>query len=218
MQNLTEVQVISLLVKMADDFDRVGNYDLAYKADQTIKSFSSRPKAPLKKLDDDVKKNLIVFVHDADQSISKSIKGLKELFRRLRYFDLAGSVKDTGLDKLVREMEKIQHGLGGAKNKLYELMIGRKPSVQALNDFLGTQETVDEQNALDFFARQSDTEEDTDLEPEEDGKDIEESEEDIEGEDLEDLENDEEKEDLTDEMEEELENFLAGLEDEETHE
>lgn len=193
----TEEDIRELLVKMADDFDMSGDHELAVQVDGTLKSFSARPKAPLKQLDDDVKKNLIVFVHDADQSTSKSIKGLKELFRRLRYFDLAGSVKDTGLDKLVKDMEKTQCGLGGAKSKLYEMMMGKKPSVQALNDFVGSTDEVDDQSSLDFFDRH--TEKDEEEEPQEEG--------------IEDI--DEEEEELTDELEAELESFLASLDEDE---
>lgn len=195
MQN-TEAEVRALLVKMADDFDRSGNHDLASQIDSTLKSFSARPKAPLKQLDDDVKKNLIVFVHDADQSTAKSIKGLKELFRRLRYFDLAGSAKNTGLDKLVKDMEKTQCGLGGAKSKLYEMMMGKKPSVQALDDYLGVGSETDDQGALDFFEKHTEKDDDPELEDTEE-------------------EIDEEEEELTSELEEELESFLASLYDEE---
>jgi len=169
MQN-TEAEVRALLVKMADDFDRSGNHNLASEVDSTLKSFSARPKAPLKKLEDDIKKNLIIFVHDADQSTSKSINGLKELFRRLRYFDLADSIKEIGLDRVVRDMEKTQGCLGGAKSRLYEMMMGRKPSAQALDDFLNVPgDDANEQGALDFFDRHM-AKEDVDLKDEEDSE------------------------------------------------
>jgi hypothetical protein len=151
----TEADIRSLLVKMADNFDQTGNYDLAQEVDRTLKSFSARPKAPLKKLDDDVKKNLIVFIHDADQNNAKSIKGLNELFRRLRYFNFADTSKELGLDKVVKEMEKTQDCLDGAKKRFYEIMHGRKPSKQNLKElFEDIDEESDEQGALDFFDEQ----------------------------------------------------------------
>jgi len=208
MDKLTEAQVISKLVKMADDFDRTGQHALAAEVDRTLKSFSARPKAPLKQLGDDVKKNLIIFVHDADQSTGKSVKGLKELFRRLRYFDLADAVKDLGLDRTVRDMEKTQGGLCEAKKRLYEMMMGRKPSAQALDDFLGVSGGAGEQGALDFFESQSpiDDEDELSMDPDEEEEEIDEE---IEEED---------EEDLSDELEEELEEFLAGLDEEEDEE
>lgn len=212
MQNLTEAQVTSLLVKMADDFDRVGNHDLASEVDHMLKSFSARPRAPLKKLDDDIKKNLIVFIHDADQNNTKSIKGLKELFRRLRYFNFSDISKDLGLDRVVREMEKTQECLNGAKKRFYEIMHGRKPSKQNLIElFKDFSEDAEAQGALDFFNEQLEKEA-PDNEPElEDDEDLEDPEDDEE--DLEDLEDDDEE--LTDEMEDELEEFLASLEGDE---
>lgn len=153
----TESQILSLLVKMADDFDRAGEHDLASEVDDTITSRAARFKAPLKQLDDDIKNNLIIFIHDADQNTSNSVKGLRELFRRLRYFDLMDSIKELGLDKVVKEMEKTQGCLDGAKKKFYELMHGKKPSKQDLTD-LFEQLTGKEDNAegpLDFFEQQA---------------------------------------------------------------
>ena len=107
-------ELIALLVKMADKFDREGDFDLASDVDQTLLSMSARPRAPLKGLDDDVKKNLIIFLHDSDKNMGSSIKGLKEFFRRLRYFDIADHIKEMGLDRIVRDMEKTRGGIGAA--------------------------------------------------------------------------------------------------------
>jgi len=210
MREPTEAEVRAALVKMADEFDQEGKFDLASEIDRTLMSFSARPKAPLKKLDDKVKKNLIVFVHDADQNNSKSIKGLNELFRRLRYFDFADSAKDLGLDKIVKDMEKTQEGLEAAKRRFFELMHGKKPSKKDLEDMF--KEIVDAarqddgQNTLDFFEANSDDGWDQDAEdsaidkeiPAEEMLDIPEGEEEIS------------EEEMSEEMMEELEKFLEA--------
>jgi len=197
----TEAEVRAKLVKMADTFDQAGLHDLASEVDRTLKSLSARPKAPLKKLDDDVKKNLIVFVHDADQNTSKSIEGLNELFRRMRYFDFGDAARDLGLDKAVKDMEKTRCSLEEAKKKFYEMMHGKKPSKKDLEELFESLvegiEEAKEQNALDFFDEQ--------LKKEQEDVEEEEPEEDV----------DEEEEELTEEMEDELEEFLAELEEEE---
>lgn len=156
MKNVTEDQVISLLVKMADSFDHDGDHSLASEVDNTIKSFSSRPKAPLKNLDDDVKKNLIIFIHDADQSNGKAIECLNELFRRLRYFDFADTAKDLGLEKVIKTLEGTRGGLGDAKKKFYEMVHGKRPSKTDLEELFSNivkdkEEDKNEQNAIDFF-------------------------------------------------------------------
>lgn len=208
MKNLTEAEVYSLLVKMADQFDQQGNHALASAVDDTLKSFSARPKAPLKKLDDDVKKNLIVFIHDADRNTSKSMKGLTELFRRLRYFDLADSVKDLGLDKTVKELEKTQECLDGAKKKFFELMHGKKPSKQDLDALFKDLDKAEDQSALDFFDQHAE-----DGAEQDSLDDVGMDEDELLGSFLagpggvKDL--DEDEEELSDEMSDELERFLA---------
>lgn len=230
MRDLTEAEVRAALVKMADEFDQSGQHDLAAEIDTTLKSFSARPKAPLKKLDDKVKKNLIVFVHDADQNNAKSIKGLNELFRRLRYFNFSDSAKDLGLERVVKDMEKTQEGLEVAKKRFFELMHGKKPSKKDLDEMFD--EIVEEaqkddgQNTLDFFGANSDDEfsefntedqadEDFDPTPEKDLIGMDEEEEllgsfEVGPEGVKDLD---EEEEISEEMEEELEKFLEGLED-----
>lgn len=229
----TEADVRSLLVKMADKYDQAGQHDLAAEIDRALKSLSARPKAPLKKLDDDIKKNLIVFIHDADQNNSKSIKGLNELFRRLRYFNFADTSKELGLDKVVKDMEKTQECLDGAKKRFYEVMHGRKPSRQNLKElFEGLSEDAEEQGALDFFDEQlkkeapedeselesPEDEDEQELESPEDEPELEVPEDDSELEDQEDeldLDGEDDEEELDEEMEKELEEFLASLDEHE---
>jgi len=203
---MRETEVRAKLVKMADDFDQAGLHDLAAEVDRTLKSLSARPKAPLKKLDDDIKKNLIVFVHDADKNTSKSIKGLNELFRRMRYFDFSDAAKDLGLDRAVKDMEKTRGSLEEAKRKFYEMMHGKKPSKKDLEELFdslvdGIEESK-EQPALDFFDDQLRREE---PEPE---KELEEDTEEPVEEDV-----DEEEEEISEEMEKELDAFLSELEE-----
>jgi len=146
-------ELIKMLVKMADKFDREGRFDLAEDIDRTLQSYSARPKAPLKKLDDDVKKNLIVFLHDADKGVGSSIEGLNEFFRRLRYFDVADQIKEMGLDKVVKDMEKTKGCLGDSVKKFYEITNGKRPSQKDL-DGLFNDDGATEQSALDFFDSQ----------------------------------------------------------------
>jgi hypothetical protein len=201
MASVVENKIRSVLVKMADEFDQERKFDLASEVDRALKSFSARPKAPLKKLDDKVKKNLIIFVHDADQNNSKSIKSLNELFRRLRYFDFSDSAKDLGLDKIVKDMEKTQEGLESAKKRFFELMHGKKPSKKDLeemfNNIVDAVKHDEGQNTLDFFDANSDDEKAIDAEDSNDECD---STEEVE---------------MSDEMEEELEKFLEGIEEDE---
>lgn len=207
MQSASEINTISLLIKMADKFDQEGNHNLAQEVDSVLETFAARPRAPLKQLDDDIKKNLIIFVHDADLNNAKSIRGLNELFRRLRYFDFADSARELGLDKVVKEMEKTQGGLSEAKKRFYELMHGKKPSRKDLEDlFKEVAEEVEEQSALDFFDQHADDEYVSSPEPE------------LEDECDEIDKKEETEEELSKEMEAELEKFLSELEDNEGEE
>ena len=198
-------ELIALLVKMADKFDREGNFDLASDVDQTLLSMSARPKAPLKSLDDDVKKNLIIFLHDSDKNMGSSIKGLKEFFRRLRYFDIAGHIKEMGLDRIVKDMEKTRGGLGAALKQFYERTHGKKPSQKDIDGLSGDEGEI-EQSSLDFFDTQMAKDK------EDDDKELKELEEDIEEEDI-DIECGEELED--EELEELFEGFWSELEEDE---
>jgi len=71
-------ELAALLVKMADKCDSEGDFETASEIDQALQSFATRPKAPLKNLDDSVKKNLIIFIGKADKNIKDSIDGLNE--------------------------------------------------------------------------------------------------------------------------------------------
>jgi hypothetical protein len=154
--------MINNLIKMADKFDQEGKYEMAEKIDSALKNLvkkdAARPKAPLKGLKDDVKKNLVLFIIDADKNMSSGIGRLKELFRRLRYFDLDDSVRDLCLDKVVKEMEKTQSCLDSAKKSFYTLVFGKTPSRDELEELAKTlkndkNDEDDGQSALDFFGQ-----------------------------------------------------------------
>lgn len=118
-------KIISELVTLADDFDQSGQFNMAAKVDDTIKSFArGRPKAPLKGLDDDVKESLITFLHNAGKRLKASQGDLQELFRRLRYFDQAESIKPLGLEKALKDMGDTQACIDTAKEKLYGMTFG----------------------------------------------------------------------------------------------
>jgi hypothetical protein len=93
------------LVNLADKFDREGKADLADAVDSLL-STAARPKAPLKSLDDDVKKDLLKFIHKVKENLEDSMEALQEFFRRLRYFDIGDTVKDLKLDKALKELSK----------------------------------------------------------------------------------------------------------------
>lgn len=145
------------LIRMADKFDREGKFDLAEAVDSAIAAKkAARPAVPLKNLNDDVKKNLIVFLVDAEDSVKKSNKGLNELFRRMRYFDIGDSIKDLGLDKVVKDMSKTQECLDNAKKDFYVMTFGKKPSREDLDALMkelrGDMKDKDESDmAMDFF-------------------------------------------------------------------
>jgi hypothetical protein len=193
MDQEAKATLMTKLVKIADKLDREGKFELAARADEAIANLHSdltivadgtvglgdpnpkhklnvveaaRPKAPLKNLKDDVKKNLVLFVIDADKNLSKGVGGLKELFRRLRYFDLADTVKDIGLDRVVKEMEKTQNCLDTAKRDLYTVTFGKRPSEKDLEELIkeltddNADNNDDGQSALDFFDSQSSDDED----------------------------------------------------------
>lgn len=214
----TEAEIRAELVKMADQLDQEGLHDLAGEIDHSLITLSSRPSAPLKKLDDDIKKNLIIFVHDADRNTEKSIKGLNELFRRMRYFDFSDAVKDLGLDRTVKDMERTRGSLEEAKKRFYEMMHGKKPSKKDLEDLFNSlvesieeaSEEPEEQNALDFFEEQLGKEEKDSDRREREGFDEEDDDEETEDEDL--------NEEDDDDLDEELAEFLASLHDEEEEE
>lgn len=148
---LTKNEALATLVKLADKFDNTEREDIADAIDDTLASFASRVRAPLKNLDDELKKGLLIFITDADANTTKSKKGLEELLRRMRYFDLADNIKDLGIDKIIKQMDGTAGYLGDVKRRLYELMHGKKPSASDLEGL--TKEKVEEQNAADFFEK-----------------------------------------------------------------
>lgn len=161
-------EIRATLVKMADKFDQQGKFDLAEKIDSTLTSEAARPKAPLKSMNDDLKKSLIVFLLDADKGMQSGVSGLNELFRRMRYFDISDSIKDLGLDRVVKDMQKTQECLDGAKKDFYTMTFGKRPSKADLDKLLeelsGKKDDADDgQQALDFFNAQTDDAEDKDM-------------------------------------------------------
>lgn len=151
-----DLKRISKLIQLADKFDQEGKFDMALAVDKVLKSKAARTKPPLKGLKDDVKKSLIVFLLDAEESNQKSCKGLGELFRRMRYFDISDSIKELGLDKVLKEMQKTQDCLDTAKKDFYTMTFGKKPSRADLSNLLeqlGKEKAKldDGQEALDFF-------------------------------------------------------------------
>lgn len=147
---------INALIRLADKFDQEKKFELAEAVDRVLKSKAARPKAPLKGLNDDVKKSLIVFLVDAEDAMHKGCKGLGELSRRMRYFDISDAIKELGLDKVIKDMEKTQECLDSAKKDFYTMTFGKRPSkadFERLREELGKKEDDADDNevALDFF-------------------------------------------------------------------
>jgi len=134
------------LVRLADKFDQEGKAELADAVDNLL-STAARPKAPLKSLDDDVKKDLLKFIHRVKENIEDSMEALEEFFRRLRYFDIGDTVKDLKLDKALKELTKTNECIDAASKSMYALTHGKHPSKADL-----------EQMAEDFGSKKSDTE------------------------------------------------------------
>ena len=200
-----------VLVKLADKLDQEGKFDLATTVDNVILSTAARNKAPLKDLDEDIKKDLLKFLHTVGKNIKDSMEALNEFFRRLRYFDINDSIKEMGLDKALKEMEKTHSCIDNAGKSMYTMAYGKKPSksdiAQMAEDFGFAGDEKD--SPLQFFERQT-------------NNDIPENEEDIE--DIEEpfnqeLEPEEESHvDTESDSEEELEYFWKDDEDDEESE
>lgn len=147
---------INALIRLADKLDQEKKFELAEAIDNMLKSKAARPKAPLKGLNDDVKKSLIVFLVDAEDAMNNGCKGLGELSRRMRYFDIADAIKELGLDKVIKDMEKTQECLDSAKKDFYTMTFGKRPSkadFEKLRKELGKDEVESDESqaALDFF-------------------------------------------------------------------
>ena len=67
-----------VLVKLADKFDQEGKHELANAVDGLLTT-AARPKAPLKSLDEDVKKRLIKVYSQC----TEKFKRLNECIRRI---------------------------------------------------------------------------------------------------------------------------------------
>jgi len=148
---------INALIRLADKLDQEKKFDLAGAVDGVLRSKAARPKAPLKGLNDDVKKSLIVFLVDAEDAMHNGCKGLGELSRRMRYFDIADAIKELGLDKVIKDMERTQECLDSAKKDFYTMTFGKRPSksdFEKLRKDLGKDEANDDESqaALDFFS------------------------------------------------------------------
>lgn len=146
------------LVKLSDKFDSEGKHDLASAIDKVLRATAAgRPRAPLKNLNDNVKKDLLKFLHKTKENIADSMEALEELFGRLRYFNIMDDVRDLGLDKTLKELGKIHANINGAFNVMYARTHGKKPSgsdlEQMAEDFGPERKT--ERNPLEFFESQS---------------------------------------------------------------
>jgi len=144
--------MLKTLIKIADKLDAEKKADLASKVDETIAVFSARKKAPLKHLDEKVKRDLVGFVHKVEKNLDESVKSLEEFFRRLRYFDLSSLVKETGLNKTVDEIKAIHDCVDNAMKKIYELSYGKKPSKGDVEQML--EDSDEDRDALTFFKSQ----------------------------------------------------------------
>jgi len=147
---------LAVLTKLADKYDRDGKFELSDAVDETIKALAARPKAPLKGMDEKVKKDFLKFVNKAVDSLQESKDGLEELRRRLRYFDVADSAKGIGLDQAIQDMHSLHSGMSDANRKMFELCFGKKPSKGDLErlkaEMKEMKEEKKDQNASDPFS------------------------------------------------------------------
>jgi len=149
-------KLISTLIKMADKFDTEGKFELAEEVDKTLVSLAARPKAPLKHLEDGTKKNLLVFLHKADNQVKSALNLLQEFFKRLRYFDIDETVDHMNLDRVMVDLQKNEEHLDIATKKFYEMTSGRRPGKTDL-EYLSGGDSGSEpiQAAEDFFESQN---------------------------------------------------------------
>jgi len=147
-------EIIATLVKLADSLDQEGKGGLAAEIDQTLESFAARPKAPLKGLEDGVKKGLIAFLYKAEKNLSDSTTGLDEFCRRLRYFDVANIVTDMGLDKVIKDMNKVHMDMESAVRRFYEATHGKKPGKNDIETMM-SDDKAPSQKPQEFFEAQT---------------------------------------------------------------
>lgn len=144
------------LSKIADELSKKGKPELAAAVNDVLKLGAGRPKAPLKKLDEDVKKDLMRFLTTIKKNMEDSMGALQELFRRLRYFDIDDIVGQLELDKTLKDMEKTHYAMDNATKAMYALTYGKRPSKgdmdQMAEDFgVAGKKSI---NPLDFFKSQ----------------------------------------------------------------
>lgn len=142
------------LFKLAEKFKQEGKTDLANEINDLL-STGSRQKAPLKSLNEDVKKDLLKFVHRVKENIEDSMEALEEFFRRLRYFDIGDTVKDLRLDKALKELSKTHECMDNAGKSMYALTYGKYPSrsdMEQLAEDFGPKE--ENKGPLEFFESQ----------------------------------------------------------------
>lgn len=164
----------NVLITIANDLDQNGKHDLANAVDSIIKSAAGRPRAPHRDLDEDVKKDLMKFLSTVQYNMSTSVDTLGELFRRLRYFGIDDVIKQLGLDKVIKDMSRVDQLMSNAVRSMYTLTNGRKPSnkdmEQMAEDFGLTGGGTP--SPLDFFNSQNPSEVDLSDSEEEEGDDV----------------------------------------------
>jgi hypothetical protein len=151
--------MLNKLVQLADKLDAEGKHELAEAVDETIQALAAKHKSKVKKMDEDVKKDLMKFVHNVKKNLKQSSQSLEEFFRRLRYFGIDDTVKEFGLDKSLKEIAKLLDTIDGANIKFYEIAFGKKPSKTDMDDLAKALDgKLEEQNVEDpisFFRTHS---------------------------------------------------------------
>jgi len=147
-----EDEIVLDLIKIADRLDSQGKTELSEKVDEFIAQ-AARKKAPLKKMDEKIKHDLLRFIHNAAENLASSVDGLEELFRRLRYFDVADAIKGAGLEDSLKGMKDLRDNMHDATNKMYEACFGKKPSKHDLDNLSKKmKEKKEEQDSSDPFS------------------------------------------------------------------
>ena len=139
-KQLNNKEVINTLIAIADELDK-SNPVIAAEVDATI-NVIARKKAPLKDLEDPVKKDLMKFLTNINDRAGRSKADLTELCRRLRYFDIGDVVRELGLDKMLKEMDYTCNCADDAQKRFFELTFGRRPSKNDLTDY--TKDMIEE--------------------------------------------------------------------------
>lgn len=145
------------LVILADKLDREGKHELADAIDQLLITAAGRPKAPLKGLGEDVKKDLLKFIHRVKDNAKNSSDSLEELGRRLRYFNAGHFMKELGLEKAVKDLGKVQECADMAMKSMYAMSYGKSPTssdMEQMADDFNDPGGQDIPSPLDFFSSQ----------------------------------------------------------------